>query len=426
MVVDGPYVGFRRMRLMDWRQFDRVDIEFHPRLTVLTGANATGKSTVLNLLARHFDWNRAYSPAPVRGASRRWSVLGRRRWRTDEDEDGARSAPIGVLQYQSGVTADITVPLTSSKDRQIYSVYFSPQEAVPGLYLSSHRSISGGYSEVQTIPAVFSGSEDMFEKFTSEVRTRSLGSWSQKTPQVALKEALIAAAVFGLEGHPSVEANSDATQVWEGFQDVLHAVLPETLGFRKLRVRVPDVIVECKSGDFLIDEASGGVSAIIEMSWQIFLRSRNQPSFTVLVDEPENHLHPKLQREIIPSLLRAFPSVQFVVATHSPFVVTASPASAVYVLDYNKQGRVESRLLDYVNKSASAEETLRRVLGLDSTMPVWAEAQFGSIVERYLGGALDPGRLMELRNELRANGLEASFPDAAIDIAERYGDAGRE
>jgi recombinational DNA repair ATPase RecF len=33
---------FTSMRVEDWRQFGLVDLAFHPRLTVLTGANATG------------------------------------------------------------------------------------------------------------------------------------------------------------------------------------------------------------------------------------------------------------------------------------------------------------------------------------------------------------------------------------------------
>jgi len=152
-----------------------------------------------------------------------------------------------------------------------------------------------------------------------------LGSWTGKTPQLALKEKLIAAAVFG-EGSESVERNDEASEIWRGFQEVLGAILPASLGYVRLRIRVPEIIVETATGDFILDEASGGMSAIVEMAWQIFLRSRNQAHFTALIDEPENHLHPSLQREILPSFLRAFPSVQFIVATHSPFVVTATPA----------------------------------------------------------------------------------------------------
>ena len=40
----------------------------------------------------------------------------------------------------------------------------------------------------------------------------------------------------------------------------------------------------------------------------------------VLVDEIDKHLHIKLQKEILPSLLRIFPNVQFIISSHSPFL----------------------------------------------------------------------------------------------------------
>lgn len=40
----------------------------------------------------------------------------------------------------------------------------------------------------------------------------------------------------------------------------------------------------------------------------------------VLVDEIDKHLHIKLQKESLPKLLKAFPNVQFVLSSHSPFL----------------------------------------------------------------------------------------------------------
>lgn len=38
----------------------------------------------------------------------------------------------------------------------------------------------------------------------------------------------------------------------------------------------------------------------------------------VVIDEIELHLHSKLQREVLPKLLKLFPNIQFVISTHSP------------------------------------------------------------------------------------------------------------
>jgi predicted ATPase len=416
-VESSTHTGFKSIEISDWRQFSTLNITFHPRLTVLTGANASGKSTILNLLAMHFNWSRVYSSAPLkRSKGRHWSNRGflfRRKKESDEDVNR-----VGTLVYANESETRVLVPEGDASSRSQYSVALPEQQTVPGVFLTSHRAVSGNYAEVQTIPTLFGTSDQLFEQFTNEIRTRWLGNWTGKTPQMALKESLIAAAVFG-EGSESVERNQDAWEIWIGFQKVLSKVLPSSLGFRRLRVRVPEVIVEAKTGDFIVDEASGGLSALIEMAWQVFLRSRNQPQFTVLIDEPENHLHPSLQREILPALLAAFPTVQFIVATHSPFVVTATPDSAVYVLDYDTKRRVASRALDYINKAASADETLRRVLGVESTVPAWAEERFRAILDEYLTPELSSERLRELRAALKEDGLEAHFPDALVAASDR-------
>ena len=59
----------------------------------------------------------------------------------------------------------------------------------------------------------------------------------------------------------------------------------------------------------------------------------------VIIDEIEQHLHPKWQSNILPSLEKNFPQVQFVVATHSPLVVSSSEDD-VLVLE-NGQARKE-------------------------------------------------------------------------------------
>ncbi len=39
----------------------------------------------------------------------------------------------------------------------------------------------------------------------------------------------------------------------------------------------------------------------------------------VLIDEVDLHLHIKLQKDILPQLIKLFPKVQFIVSSHSPF-----------------------------------------------------------------------------------------------------------
>lgn len=74
-------------------------------------------------------------------------------------------------------------------------------------------------------------------------------------------------------------------------------------------------------------------------------------SFVAVIDEPENHLHPELQKSFLGNLIRAFPNVQFIVATDNPFMITSQKDSNVYVLNYDEQHKVYSLKLDHINRA---------------------------------------------------------------------------
>ena len=52
----------------------------------------------------------------------------------------------------------------------------------------------------------------------------------------------------------------------------------------------------------------------------------------VLIDEIELHLHPSWQQQILPTLQRIFPKIQFIVTTHSPQVVSSVPRECVRIV----------------------------------------------------------------------------------------------
>lgn len=53
----------------------------------------------------------------------------------------------------------------------------------------------------------------------------------------------------------------------------------------------------------------------------------------VLIDELDLHLHPSWQKSVIRSLTETFPKIQFVVTTHSPFLIQETEANQLIVLE---------------------------------------------------------------------------------------------
>lgn len=56
----------------------------------------------------------------------------------------------------------------------------------------------------------------------------------------------------------------------------------------------------------------------------------------VLIDELDMHLHPKWQRIVVEDLKNTFPNIQFIVTTHSPFIVQSLKANELINLDNRK------------------------------------------------------------------------------------------
>jgi predicted ATP-binding protein involved in virulence len=53
----------------------------------------------------------------------------------------------------------------------------------------------------------------------------------------------------------------------------------------------------------------------------------------LLIDEAENHLHPKWQKTFINNILEIFPNLQIILTTHSPFIVASVDNARIYVCE---------------------------------------------------------------------------------------------
>ena len=69
-----------------------------------------------------------------------------------------------------------------------------------------------------------------------------------------------------------------------------------------------------------------------------------------LIDEIDLHLHPKWQRHIVEDLRCAFPLVQFVATTHSPFIIQSMREGELLMLQGQPVPHLENLPLDAIAK----------------------------------------------------------------------------
>ena len=108
-----------------------------------------------------------------------------------------------------------------------------------------------------------------------------------------------------------------------------------------------ELVFKFKSRDklFSFHQLSDGYSACIDIFTEILSRQIpdmkktfifEQPGI-VMIDEIETHLHLELQKSILPILMRLFPKIQFILSTHSPFVINSTQNIVVYDLQKKLQ-----------------------------------------------------------------------------------------
>ncbi len=120
----------------------------------------------------------------------------------------------------------------------------------------------------------------------------------------------------------------------------------------------------------------------------------------VIVDELEQHLHPRWQRTILPQLRKVFPKIQFVVATHSPLV--ASSCSDVTV--HRLEGGKHSEHLPYGWRAEDVYEMMGVPTSRAESFQDNVIAEFERLDKRKIRGGLsqaEAARLRHLRSELK-------------------------
>ena len=426
---------FTSLQIEGWRQFGQVDIALHPRLTVLTGANGAGKSSLLRIFYTHFGIYQPFLATPIPQSRGGYSYLPglftgtianiwQRLWTRQSD-----LSTVGAVTYANGFESNLQIPAQAGVQ---YELRIPQQQSVLGIHIDSHAPITR-FQQVGQIPTTLITPAAAYDTYNSEIVDTYRGGHTGYSPAYRMKEAIIAMAMFG-EGNTHVQPNQDVLNAYLGFVEALRTMLPESLGFQDIAVRPPDVVLVTTSGEFIIDAASGGIMALIDLTWRLHMFSQTTDDFVVTIDEPENHLHPTMQRSLMRRLLMTFPKAQFIIATHSPFMVSSVADSNVYVLRYVSTGsdevdsgeqilpsessRVVSEKLDTVNKAGNASEILREVLGVKATIPEWVEEELASVVARYREKELTREALTKLKTELSQLGYEVLYPDALAALTE--------
>jgi AAA15 family ATPase/GTPase len=106
-----------------------------------------------------------------------------------------------------------------------------------------------------------------------------------------------------------------------------------------------------------LNNLGSGYEMIFALLYSFYLAQQSGKQLIVLIDEPELHLHPRLQEKFVKFLLESSKSTQIILASHSPLLVkqlSFNDKVKISVLENGKEVlEIEKRVLPYI----SANET---------------------------------------------------------------------
>ena len=338
-----------QIHLKNFRCYEDVEIEFHPRFNIFVGINGTGKSSALEALriaigALFLGVDKYKDKIASPGISQddvRLSrleqqypvVISSKGMIEDFSADGA-SRTVEIEWERSLTTKGGATRSANAKEMKEASVRM--QEAI-----RKHKGI-------HNIPLVAYYSTDRFKKEKKDVGvepdgSRLRGYYNALDPLTNIKfflDLYYTETLSALQhGAPSVvlQAVNEAVKKCVDCDDLMFDIKRQELLLiqRDTHQGIPFHL--------LSDGVRSMLALVMEMAFRCYLLNPHLgkeaallTSGVVLIDEIDLHLHPAWQKRVVKDLQTAFPRIQFVVTTHAPLVIGSLRDGKIFTIKDNQ------------------------------------------------------------------------------------------
>ncbi len=330
-----PYItNIHVNELFHLKDFDiKIADANHPHL-MITGKNGSGKTVLLNALVdflnkikddkilsclSYDDTIKSYeNQLPQISAKHKASWLETIRMITNQKEDLYRKISLSPENIKSIVE--------SYNDNNLLLAFYSADRKVN--LKEPKNPIKPEFKKNQQIQI---SSTDQFLYFLVDLK---------------IQEALF-------RNENQMEEADRLGQWFDDFQELMRTIYQDKQLILIFDPRSYQFFIETNKKHFKFTQMSDGYAAIIDIVADLILKMQDDnSSFSsvydkkgiVLIDEIETHLHLELQKLIMPMLTQMFPNIQFIVTTHSPFVLNSIPNVSIYDLEHRQ---VLEDLTDY-------------------------------------------------------------------------------
>lgn len=304
-----------------------IEDENTPHL-IITGKNGSGKTILLNAIAEFIDNVKDDNSLSYLALNERLSAFQKASETTTvaSDKLAFRNAALDVSnridKIFGKVSVDFDNPEEVARKYHIGDFIFA--------YYQATREIKGVLKEPK------SPTKPSYKK-NGKIKETSTSQFLNFLSDLKIQEALAR----------NEQQINDANEIGAWFKDFEHLLQKifqdDNL---KLEFNYKDYgfFIFTNEKKFKFTEVSDGFSAVLDIVADLILKMQEdglllrnyQKEGVVLIDEIETHLHLGLQKIVMPFLTKTFPNIQFIVTTHSPFVLSSMSNAVAYDLEHRK------------------------------------------------------------------------------------------
>lgn len=148
-----------------------------------------------------------------------------------------------------------------------------------------------------------------------------------------------------LAKNEGLQSDADDIQKWfDGFLDILRSIFEDPKLELLFNYKDYSFVIQNNGKVFKFTQLSAGYAAALDIVVDLMLKMQQKNRLVraydmpgiVLIDEIETHLHLKLQKQILPLLTNIFPKIQFIVTSHSPFVLNSLKNATAFDLEHQE------------------------------------------------------------------------------------------
>lgn len=309
------------------RHLDNIEIPLSTdarKNLILTGKNGCGKTSVLNALISHFEYALSNPYYPKKQCQEMIDSFSSDIKRADDTEEGRRK--------KAGAQ--------NSLERWQATLSNWVNGAIPDY--TSLESLRERFFAGQFILARFEDNRNSTVDISKNIVKVDLQPVYKLSDRPVRQLAKYMANLKATQAFAKTEGVSERAKEIESWFQRFESILRKIYNEDSLKLHFDidtfqfSILMDNRE-PFDFNTMSAGYAAAFDIIGDLMMRMESQHRYDlegiVLIDEIETHLHVELQKQIVPILTELFPNIQFIMTTHSPFILNSASNAVIYDLE---------------------------------------------------------------------------------------------